>query len=128
MALVKPKSIDNDVVELITRRRILLLGHARAYYAQHEKYIEDATWDSFKSQLLDLQDKYPEESKLAKMHDEFIDFQTKGAMCLDINSAQATRICTNVMMYNKLIEKVEVRNREATLSKGLFRTPRKANS
>lgn len=74
--------MNKQIVELIKRRRLQTLIHAVVYYKFNETIISDADWTKRAKQLVELQRKYPEESKEAPLFDMFCDFDYSTGMNL----------------------------------------------
>ena len=73
------KPIDKSIVEKISRRRRQILVHSYIYYELDDNIISDTKWSEFALELELLQQKYPEESKLACYYQEFIGFDRSTA-------------------------------------------------
>ena len=54
--------MDEEIIQLINRRRRQVLIHSIIYYRFDENIISDAMWTKWAMELADLQRKYPEES------------------------------------------------------------------
>lgn len=63
-----------EVKALIKRRRRQILVHSFLYYQLNENVVSDHTFDKFCNDLVDLQAKFPEESKEVEYYEEFKDF------------------------------------------------------
>lgn len=74
--------MNKQIVELIKRRRLQTLVHSVVYYKFNENIISDADWTKRAKQLVELQRKYPEESKEAPLFDMFCDFDYSTGMNL----------------------------------------------
>lgn len=74
--------MNQQIVELIKRRRLQTLVHSVVYYKFNENIISDADWTKRAKQLVELQRKYPEESKEAPLFDMFCDFDYSTGMNL----------------------------------------------
>ena len=51
---------DNDIAELIKRRRLQILVHSCIYYEFNESIVDDATWAKWAVELEQLQTAYPD--------------------------------------------------------------------
>lgn len=57
--------------ELVNRRRHQILVHSCIYYEYDMNIIDDATFDKWCNELLELQKKYPDICKKVKWHKPF---------------------------------------------------------
>lgn len=67
-------TIDKSIIALITRRRRQLMVHSAIYYRLGTSLIEDSVFDKWAYELVDLQRKYPNESRQADLYDDFKDW------------------------------------------------------
>lgn len=74
--------MNEQIVELIKRRRLQTLIHAIVYYKFNESILSDAEWTKRAKQLVELQKEYPQESKEAPLFDMFCDFDYSTGMNL----------------------------------------------
>lgn len=65
---------DNPIYCKIKQRRAQILVHSCIYYELNDSIIEDAKFDEFARELVDLQSKYPEISEQVEWHVHFKDF------------------------------------------------------
>lgn len=65
---------DIKIYELIQRRRLQLLVWSRLYYEMDESVVDDHTFNEKAQELADLQQKYPEISKIVAYAEEFEDW------------------------------------------------------
>ena len=65
---------ENDILELINRRRRQILLHSIIYYRFHDNLIDDYTWSQWAMELTDLQNRFPNIAKLGVYADEFENF------------------------------------------------------
>lgn len=66
--------INEEIVSKIKRRRLQILVHSIIYYKLDDNVVSDATWNRWSAELMELQKKYPNESKKAPMHEMYKDF------------------------------------------------------
>lgn len=66
--------MDEEIIQLINRRRRQVLIHSIIYYRFDENIISDAMWTKWAMELADLQRKYPEESSQCVYSEAFADF------------------------------------------------------
>ena len=64
-----PSIIDN-----IRRYRLQMMVHSVIYYKYNDNIISDAEWSRRAKKLVDLQNKYPKESRACVYYDLFKDF------------------------------------------------------
>lgn len=65
---------ENNVCELIKRRRLQMLIHSIVYEKFNESIISDRQWDIWAKELYELQKKYPKESQKIWGYDIFYDW------------------------------------------------------
>lgn len=77
--------MDENIIELIGRRRRQILVHSYIYYILDRNLIDDATWSKWALELYNLQNNHPEESANAPLYDEFVgfDYSTGSDLPLD---------------------------------------------
>lgn len=66
--------MNNNIKELITRRRRQILVHSCIYYRFGTSIVEDSTFDAWAYELVELQKNNQEISKSTLLYDEFKDF------------------------------------------------------
>lgn len=74
---------NEQIAELINRRRHQMLVHSYIYYELDTNIIDDATWSKWAMELKDLQEKYPDIAKQVKYSDEFADWDGSTGAFLD---------------------------------------------
>lgn len=52
--------VNEDITELINRRRRQILVHSVIYYKMNDSIISDDTWSEWAKELVNFQNKYPE--------------------------------------------------------------------
>lgn len=70
----KEHKYDQKILELIRRRRLQTIVHSVIYYKYDCSIISDSAWSERAQELVELQEKYPEESKVVVYYDLFKDF------------------------------------------------------
>lgn len=65
---------DEQVKELIVRRRRQIMVNSCIYYEYGKSIISDKQFDKWAYELVDLQDKYPEIAKTSEWSFSFVDF------------------------------------------------------
>jgi NAD-dependent DNA ligase len=65
---------NEELIELISRRRRQILVHSAIYYRFDSSVIEDLTYDKWSNELADLQRKHLEQAKAAIYAAEFEEF------------------------------------------------------
>lgn len=63
--------VDQDIVDLIKRRRLQLIVHSCIYYRLNDNIISDATYDKWTLELVDLLEKYP--GAYSDQYDEYFE-------------------------------------------------------
>ena len=78
---------DEQITELIKRRRLQLLIHSCIYYGMDLNIIDDHTFDKWSDELVQLQTQYPDISKQVEWYDAFKDWDGSTGAFLPINDA-----------------------------------------
>ena len=71
MNLFEVKKPLQTIEEKIKQRRLQMLVHSYIYYELDKNIIDDSTWDKWAMELVDLQLKYPKESKNVEYYEQF---------------------------------------------------------
>ena len=80
---------DDQITELITRRRRQLLVHSIIYYCMNDNIISDDQWAKWAIELEELQAKYPDISKKCPRAKEFEHFDHSTGYNLPLNDPYA---------------------------------------
>lgn len=64
-------NVNNDILELINRRRRQIVVHSYLYYKQDTSLISDYTFDKWCKELVELHNKHPRETKQAVFPEAF---------------------------------------------------------
>ena len=83
-----------------------MLVHSYIYYRLGDNIIADHTFDMWAKELVELQERYPEESRQAKYYHEFKDFDGSSGFDLDYDKPNiqvtAHRLLINeVLIYRR---------------------------
>lgn len=70
----KEPKLNQDIMNLILRRRKQMLVHSIIYYKIGTNIIEDITFDKWAYELRDLQKSYPKESEATEYYKDFKDW------------------------------------------------------
>lgn len=76
--------INEEIRDLITRRRHQILVHSCIYYQFNTNILDDHTYDRWAIELGELHAQYPAEAKVADMAKEFEGFTTETASGFDL--------------------------------------------
>lgn len=90
---------DEEIAELITRRRRQLLVHSVIYYKMNASEISDATWTKWAIELEHLQRAYPEIAKECQYADAFDGFDHSTGYDLPLNDPWAVRKAKQLLDY-----------------------------
>lgn len=93
--------LNDDKIELITRRRRQLLVHSHLYYEHNETLIDDYQYDRWATELIRLQKDYPEESKVAPFYDDFKEFTMGASFQLPYNEAWVMDVADRLLKFKK---------------------------
>ena len=66
--------MNQKIMDLIQRRRLQLLVHSCVYYELNQNIVSDKVWDKWAKELVDLQQRYPQESSQVIWHEAFKDW------------------------------------------------------
>lgn len=69
---------EEDIFDLIKRRRFQILVHSYIYYKLNDNIISNATFDKWAEELIELQEKYPQISEKVELYNAFSDFKNLG--------------------------------------------------
>lgn len=96
------------IKEKIQQRRLQLLIHSCIYYELNESIVSDATWSRWAKELVDLQNKYPQEASEVVYAKEFKNFDGSTGMDLptkDILVMSRARHLLNYKPEQKVVTK-----------------------
>lgn len=85
------KMTNNEIAELIQRRRLQVLIHSCIYYELNESIISDAKWSEWALELEQLQAKYPKIAKNVVYAQEFENFDHSTGCDLPTRNPEVTR-------------------------------------
>lgn len=69
-----PKMTNDEIAELIQRRRLQILIHSCIYYEFNESIISDTKWSEWALELEQLQTQYPKIAEKVIWNDAFKNF------------------------------------------------------
>lgn len=101
-----PKMTNDEIAELIQRRRLQVLIHSCIYYEFNESIIPDAKWSEWALELEQLQAKYPKIAKKVIYAEEFEGFDHSTGCDLPTRNSEVTRKARWLIDYvrrNKLL-------------------------
>lgn len=82
--------MEKKIIELINQRRRQMIVHSIIYYRYGTSVISDTQFDKLAKELVVLQEKYPQESKVAIYNEYFEDWDaTTGFQLTDIPEMHA---------------------------------------
>ncbi|MED4819174.1 hypothetical protein P9654_04685 [Bacillus atrophaeus] len=96
--------MDKDILELIGRRRRQILVHSFLYYQLNENIIADHTFDLWSKELVQLQEKYPEESRQAVYYAEFTKFDGSSGYDLPYSLPEIQSTGRKLLDYHKKLK------------------------
>ena len=96
-------AFSETIEELIYRRRQQVWIHSIIYYEFDQNLIDDSTWSKWATELDELQQSYPEESKRAMYYDVFRDFAPSTGHSLPLRDSK---------MLNKARYLINLENRK----------------
>lgn len=113
------------IQEKIQQRRLQILVHSCIYYEYDTNIVTDAKWNEWAKELVELQKRYPKESKLVIYAKDFQDFDGSTGFNLPIHDDNIQRVA-NILLNNRtsktIVNKPVKKNtsKSKTLSRRLF--------
>lgn len=92
---------ESKIKELILRRRLQILVHSCIYYRLNTNIISDSTFDKWSRELVELQQKYPKISKLARYYEEFKNFDGSSGFDLPYGDPSILRKAQQLLKYRE---------------------------
>ena len=92
---------ENEVAELIIRRRRQLLVHSIAYYKYDYSIIDDHMWSKFARELVDLQKQYPELAAKLIFAEEFSKFDGSTGFNLPLDDEWGNRKAKELIKHKE---------------------------
>jgi hypothetical protein len=92
---------DEQIKELITRRRRQLTVHSFLYYQLNENIIDDHTFDFWSKELVELQEQYPEIAKECIWAKEFETFDGSSGFDLPYSNPHVQTTGYRLLAYCK---------------------------
>ncbi len=90
---------EEQVKELITRRRRQVLVHSHIYYRLNDSIISDSLFDKWAKELAELQETHPEISKTCKYAKEFEDFD--GSTGFHLKTDKMHELALSLIKYHE---------------------------
>ena len=82
---------DEQIAELINRRRRQILVHSVIYYTYDDSIISDYTWSKWAQELAELQQQYPSIAANCVFADDFKGFDPSTGFDLPLDDPWAVR-------------------------------------
>ena len=76
-----------NIARLIQRRRLQVLVHSCIYYELNENIVSDSTWSRWATELVELQNKYPEIASRVCYAEAFKDFDASTGAFLPLRGS-----------------------------------------
>lgn len=92
---------NEQIAELISRRRRQLIVHSVIYYRMNDNIIDDSTWSEWAMELVELQHRYPEIAANCPFSDDFKGFDGSTGFNLPLDDPWAVDLATR-LVRNKL--------------------------
>ena len=89
---------DDQIAELIKRRRLQVLVHSCIYYEFNESIVDDATWAKWAVELEQLQAEYPAIADKAEWSQAFKDFNHSTGYNLPVRDPWVMRKARQIMI------------------------------
>lgn len=90
---------ENEIAELITRRRRQILVHSVIYYEMNDSLISDNTWSQWAVELEKLQKTYPDISAKCPYAKAFSDFDPSTGYNLPLGDLSALSVARRLIRY-----------------------------
>lgn len=97
------------IKEKIQQRRLQMLVHSYLYYEKNENIISDSKWSKWAMELVDLQQKYPEESEQVEFYGMFKDWDGSSGAFLTYNQGIVSRAENLLLLHKKSVKKPTTR-------------------
>jgi hypothetical protein len=94
--------MNRQICDLIQRRRLQLLIHSRIYYVLNDNIIADRQWDEWARELVELQQRYSEESKNTIWYEAFKDWDASTGAFLPLDDPWVIRKANQVLTWQVL--------------------------
>lgn len=98
------KPYNPSITEKINQRRRQILVHSCLYYQMDASYIEDATFDRWCRELVELQREHPDESKNVAYYEHFKDFEGSTGFDLPYNLPEIQRKAMQLLARRERID------------------------
>lgn len=92
---------DEEIAELINRRRRQILVHSAIYYRFNDNIIDDHTYDMWSKELAELQSWYPDIAKKCVYAKEYTDFDGSTGFHLPIHNPEIVASAQRLLNYHK---------------------------
>lgn len=92
---------DEQVKELITRRRRQVLIHSIIYYELDDCIISDHQWQDWADELAKLQEQYPDIAEECPYADEFRDFDGSSGFNLPLRDPRGVSTARYLIALNE---------------------------
>lgn len=90
---------EQEIREIITRRRRQILVHSIIYYTMDDNLISDHTWAEWAKELYDLQEKYPEIADECIYAEAFSEFEPSTGYNLPLDDRWGNRKARQLLDY-----------------------------
>ena len=89
------------ITETIQRRRYQILVHSYLYYQLNENIVDDHLYDKRGKELVDLQEKFPKESKEARYYEEFKQYDGSSGFDLPFSQPSIQAIGNELLKHRR---------------------------
>ena len=93
---------NEQIAELITRRRRQVLVHSVIYYRMNDNLISDSQWSAWALELENLQRDYPNIAKTCIYADEFKNFDHSSGYNLPLGDPWATNKARQLLQWRDM--------------------------
>jgi NAD-dependent DNA ligase len=88
------------ITEKIQQRRYQMLVHSYIYYQLNDSIVSDIDFDRWSKELVELTERYPEEARKARYHEEFKNFDGSSGFDLPYSLPNIQEIANRLLKYN----------------------------
>lgn len=90
---------ENEIAELINRRRRQLLVHSVIYYEMNDNLVSDHTWSQWAVELVELQKAYPDIAARCPYAGAFSNFDPSTGYNLPLGDLWALSVARRLIQY-----------------------------
>ena len=97
-----------EIKDKIQRRRLQMLVHSHIYYQLNDSIVSDHDFDTWAKELVELQEKYPEEASEVVYHRDFIGFDGSSGYDLPYNDPYIHSKAVQLLRYRRELNETNI--------------------